>query len=252
MAPARSTVRLRSNLELWLQIRLERLERHRARCPRLCTCITRGHWKCTFYPQKQGGISIRVLLLAHLNYYRRRSCSSLTAWEALSSKRYVMHRSQPHLLTSPKTYLLAREDPAQKDLTSRIHTLYFLATPHRGSNLAKTLTRVLKVSYGQKAFVTGLVPNSSLIHSINISFRHYVEDLQLWSFYETFPSNLIYKNALIVDESSGTLGYAKEHICPLNADHRGICKFDLPSDPNYKTLRNAFVTTIDGITSQST
>ena len=190
--------------------------------------------------------------LAYLKYCRRRLYSSLTAWEALSSKKYVMHEFQPHLLTSPKTYILAREDPALKDLASRIHTLYFLATPHRGSDLAKTLTNVLKVSYGQKAFVTGLVRNSSLIHSINISFRHYAEDIQLWSFYETFPSNLVLTSALIVDESSGTLGYAKEHISPLNADHRGICKFDLPSDPNYKTLRNAFITTIDGIMSQST
>lgn len=150
-----------------------------------------------------------------------------------------------------KAYILAREDPTLKDLASRIHTLYFLATPHRGSDLTKTLMNILKVSYGQKAFVSDLERNSSLINSTNDRFRHHVEDLQLWSFYETFPCQILLTSALIVDKSSATLGYAKERISPLNSDHRGVCKFDLPSDPNYKTLRNAFITTIDTILSQS-
>lgn len=154
-------------------------------------------------------------------------------------------------LTFRKTYILARENPALKDLTRRIDTLYFLATPHRGSDLTKTLTNILKVSYGQKAFVSDLERNSSQINSINDSFRHYAEDLQLWSFYETFPCQILLTSVMVVDKSSGTLGYAREHISPLIADHRGVCKFDLPSDPNYKTLRNAFITTIDTILSQS-
>lgn len=110
---------------------------------------------------------------------------------------------------------------------------------------------ILKVSYGQKAFVSDLERNSSLINSVNDSFRHYAEDLQLWSFYETIPSLIVLTSAFIVDKSSGTLGYAREHISPLDADHRNVCKFDLPSDPNYKTLRNAFITTIDVVLSQS-
>jgi hypothetical protein len=85
--------------------------------------------------------------------------------------------------------------------------------------------------------------------SINDSFRHLTEDLQLWSFYETVPSNLVIKNAMIVDKASAILGYAKERTSLLNADHRGVCKFDQPTDPNYKTLRNAFITTVDCILS---
>ena len=170
---------------------------------------------------------------------------------ALLSNRYVVNTSRFLLLTLAKACILAQEDPALRNLAGRIHTLYFLATPHRGSDLTKTLTNILKVSYGQKAFVSDLEPNSSLINAINDSFRHHAEDLQLWSFYETFPSQILLTNALIVNKSSATLGYAREHISPLNSDHRGVCKFDLPSDPNYKTLRNAFITTIDIILSQS-
>lgn len=136
------------------------------------------------------------------------------------------------------------------ELARRIHTLYFLATPHRGSELTKTLVNILKVSYGQKPYVTELDRNSGSIASINDSFRHFAEDLQLWSFYETLPSNLVVTSAIIVDKVSANLGYAKERTALLNADHRGVCKFDLPTDPNYKTLRNAFVTTVDSILSE--
>lgn len=55
-----------------------------------------------------------------------------------------------------------------------------------------------------------------------------------------------------MDKVSATLGYPHERIALLNADHRGMCKFDQPSDPNYKTLRNAFSTTIDAITAEGT
>jgi hypothetical protein len=137
-----------------------------------------------------------------------------------------------------------------KELAGRIHTLYFLATPHRGSDLAKTLTKLLKVTYGQKPFVAGLEHNSESVASTNDSFRHFAEDLQLWSFYETVPTNLVFANAIIVDSASATLGYSRERVSPLNADHRGVCKFNLPTDSNYKTLRNAFITTVDSILSE--
>ncbi|OBT40573.1 hypothetical protein VE00_08569 [Pseudogymnoascus sp. WSF 3629] len=151
-----------------------------------------------------------------------------------------------------KAYLLAREDPELRDLARRIHSLYFLATPHRGSHLAKTLTNILQisigpVSYGAKPFVAELNRTSETIISINDSFRHFAEDLQLWSFYETTPSTIIGVDTMIVDKSSATLGYAKEHSSLLNADHRGVCKFDLQTDPNYQTLRKSFITTIDSI-----
>ena len=145
--------------------------------------------------------------------------------------------------------MLAREDPSFMELANRVHTLFFLGTPHRGSDLAKSLANILKISYGPKQYVSDLRRNSGSIAAINDSFRHHVEDVQLWSFYEALPSNLLVTSALIVDKVSATLGYAKERTSLLTADHRGIVKFDLPSDPNYKTLRNAFITTIDSILS---
>ena len=106
------------------------------------------------------------------------------------------------------------------------------------------------MSYSSKPFVSELLPDSISITSINDSFRHVADDVQLWSFYETLPSNLILTNAIVVDKASAILGYSRERTALLNADHRGVCKFELPTDPNYKTLRNALTTTVDSILSE--
>ncbi|GKZ47041.1 hypothetical protein AbraIFM66951_010381 [Aspergillus brasiliensis] len=162
----------------------------------------------------------------------------------------IAHTTSPPGLTIPHAYILAREDPTLKEIASRIHTLYFLATPHRGSDLAKTLANVLRVSFGPKPFVLELERNSDSIQSINDSFRHVADQLHIWSFYETLPCSFKLTSAIIVDKTSATLGYSRERCSLLNADHRGVCKYDSPADPNYRTVRNAFVTTVDAIVSQ--
>lgn len=112
------------------------------------------------------------------------------------------------------------------------------------------MSSILRVTYGQKPYVNDLERNSSLISTVNDTFRHYAQDLRLWSFYETLPTNVLLSNALVVDKFSAILGYAQERTALLNADHRGVCKFDKPSDPNYKTIRNALSTTVDLIAAE--
>lgn len=98
--------------------------------------------------------------------------------------------------------------------------------------------------------MSDLLPDSISIISINDSFRHVADDVHLWSFYETLPSSLILTNAVVVNKASAILGYSRERTALLNADHRSVCKFELPSDSNYKTLRNALATTVDLIVSE--
>ncbi|KAK5656580.1 hypothetical protein OQA88_4559 [Cercophora sp. LCS_1] len=40
-------------------------------------------------------------------------------------------------------------------------------------------------------------------------------------------------------------GHANEEIAPMDADHRHVCKFDTPSNSNYRTLRDALLTAVD-------
>ena len=43
------------------------------------------------------------------------------------------------------------------------------------------------------------------------------------------------------------LGFRRERLQYLNANHRDICKFDSPDDPNYVTLKNAIISATQDI-----
>ncbi|KGO68203.1 hypothetical protein PITC_038700 [Penicillium italicum] len=147
-------------------------------------------------------------------------------------------------LVMKKAYILAKQDEVHKALAERFTAFYFLATPHRGADSAKTLRNLLKVAY-DRAYVGDLEPNSGAIQVINDEFRHFSVGLELWSFYET--QNMKLFSSLIVDPESAVLGYREEKQIPMTADHRSICKFDTPEDPNYALLRNALASTVSKI-----
>ncbi|TRX97656.1 hypothetical protein FHL15_001411 [Xylaria flabelliformis] len=150
-----------------------------------------------------------------------------------------------------KAYILARQDITCKALAERIHSMFFLGTPHRGSDLAGILHSILMVAWGTKPFVNDLLPNCSILAEINDTFRHYAADLRLWSFYETLPVKMMFASKLVVEKYSATLGYGNEEISSMDADHRHVCKFDNATDPNYRKLRNALTTAIDMIKAES-
>ncbi|KAL8688736.1 MAG: hypothetical protein Q9218_005424 [Villophora microphyllina] len=104
--------------------------------------------------------------------------------------------------------ILAKHDPNYRDLSSRFHTIYFLATPHRGADSAQLLNRMMKASltHNAKDYINDLIPNSGAIQAINDDFRHISQDLRLWSFYETVKTNLGMSQALIVEKDSSVLG----------------------------------------------
>ncbi|KAI2604221.1 Alpha/Beta hydrolase protein [Hypoxylon fragiforme] len=148
-----------------------------------------------------------------------------------------------------KAYIQAREDPTSKALADRVHSVFFLGTPHRGSDLAITLNNLSRITRRTKPFVSDLIPDSSTLWDITEEFRHYASDLRLWSFYETRPSKLRMRKKIVVKRGSATLGYPHEEISAMNADHRQLCKFKSPKDPNYRLLRNALHTAGDMIRS---
>lgn len=151
-------------------------------------------------------------------------------------------------LVIKRAYMLARQDASYETLANRFHTIFFLATPHRGSNSAKLLNGILQVAYSSKAYVADLKRSSEAIQTINDEFRHYSTNINLWSFYETKELSIGgVLSTLIVDPDSATLGYPEEKQMPMNADHRSICKFDTITDPNYLILRNTLASTVNGI-----
>jgi hypothetical protein len=147
-------------------------------------------------------------------------------------------------LVIKKAYMLMKQDIAYEAMARRIQAIYFLATPHRGSNSAKILKNLLHCAFSSRAYIGELEKGSTTIQAINDDFRHCSTDVDLWSFYETQQLNMGIFSRIIVDPDSAVLGLREEKQMPMNADHRSICKFDTPNDRNYLILRNALATTV--------
>ncbi|KAI3342513.1 NACHT and WD domain protein [Ustulina deusta] len=150
-------------------------------------------------------------------------------------------------LVIKKAYILARQDTTYERLSDRIYSMYFLATPHKGSDSARLLKNILLVAALSRDYVGDLEKGSAALRSINNEFRQYSREVSLWSFYETEKLNIRVFNVLIVDPDSATLGYPEEKQIPMNADHRSICKFTAPSDPNYIVFRDALAVTVNAL-----
>ena len=152
-------------------------------------------------------------------------------------------------LVIKKAYILARQFQEFQSLASRVRAIFFLATPHRGSDLASLFSKILQIS-GARPFVTDLHRNSLATQSINDEFPQHCQDLLLYSFYETLPTNYGVGKGLIVEKDMAVLGYPNERTAYLNANHRDVCKYATVADPNYMSVRNALGSVIKTIRNQ--
>ncbi|KAI2463874.1 hypothetical protein F4781DRAFT_98384 [Annulohypoxylon bovei var. microspora] len=127
-------------------------------------------------------------------------------------------------------------------IISSIKAVLFLATPHRGTDLAKTLNKILTSSifgHSPKDYVSELARKSPTIDELNESFRHLASKLKIFSFYETLSTNVGPISFMIVEKHSSVLGYPDETPHPLIANHHDVCKFTSPDDPNYISVVGA-------------
>ncbi|KAH6975963.1 NACHT and WD domain protein [Ilyonectria sp. MPI-CAGE-AT-0026] len=141
-------------------------------------------------------------------------------------------------LVIKKAFVLSKEVSEFQD---RIRCIFFLATPHRGSNYAAMFNNILTVSgvMSSQPYISDLTTGSTSAQRINDDFLKYANDLTIFSFYETLPMNIRISSRIIVEKNSAILGCSNERVQYLNADHKDICKFDSREDPNYVTLKNA-------------
>ncbi|KAI0802933.1 hypothetical protein GGR55DRAFT_663555 [Xylaria sp. FL0064] len=153
-------------------------------------------------------------------------------------------------LVIKKAYILAQQELNDRSLANRIQAIFFLATPHRGSDSAKLLNNILRAStlLSSRQYISDIFRGSPSLQLINDEFRAFTGQIQLWSFYETLKTRTsATSSVLIVDRDSAVLGYKGEKAQPLNADHRSICKFDSPKDPNYITIRNSLSKAVEDL-----
>ncbi|KAI0967043.1 NACHT and WD domain protein [Xylaria arbuscula] len=180
---------------------------------------------------------------------------------------YEEMRSSPYLRQDPDSpiimighsmgglaYILAHQNSAKHQLAERIRCIFFLATPHKGSEYASLLNRILKISgitgiTSSREYITELTKGSISAQLINEDFARYASDLSIYSFYETLET----VSFLIVDKDSAVLGpgFKNEIARYMNANHRGVCKFDSPEDPNYLSLKHSLGSAVQEILNES-
>ncbi|KAI0602218.1 WD40-repeat-containing domain protein [Biscogniauxia sp. FL1348] len=128
------------------------------------------------------------------------------------------------------------------DIISCVKAVLFLATPHRGTDLAEVLNKILTSSvfgHTPKEYVSELARRSPTIDELNETFRHYASKLQIFSFYETLSTNIGPMSFMVLEKESSVLGYPNETPQPLIADHHNVCKFSSTDDPNYASVTGA-------------
>ena len=144
-------------------------------------------------------------------------------------------------LVVKKAYILGQNDLHYKDIVMSIRSMVFLSTPHRGTNLADILNKVLSVcifALSQKQYITELKTNSPALEEINEQFRNLAKNLAIVSFYETLQTTTVASSkTMILQKDSSILGYPDEISKPLDADHHDVCKFVSKEDPNYVCVR---------------
>jgi hypothetical protein len=94
------------------------------------------------------------------------------------------------------------------EFKDRIQCMFFLATPHRGSDYAATLNNILAVSsvMSSRGYISDLTTGSTSTKLINDDFEKLAGDLTIFSFYETLRMNMGISSYLIVEKHSAVLG----------------------------------------------
>ena len=101
--------------------------------------------------------------------------------------------------------MLANKVP---EFQERIRCMFFLATPHRGSDYAAVLNNILTISgiMSSRHYITDIMTDSESAQQVNEDFGKVASDLPIFSFYETLQMKLGISSSLIVEKSSAILG----------------------------------------------
>ncbi|KAK7739100.1 hypothetical protein SLS62_011300 [Diatrype stigma] len=145
-------------------------------------------------------------------------------------------------LVFKKAFIHGHMNDEFRGIISSIKAVLFMATPHRGTDLAETLNKILTSSvfgHSPKDYVSELASRSPTIDELNDSFRHHASKLQIFSFYETLSTNVGPMSFMILEKQSSILGYPNETSQPLTANHHDVCKFESVDDPNYTSVLGA-------------
>ena len=140
-----------------------------------------------------------------------------------------------------KAFILGQHDEHYRELIRAVSGMVFLSTPHRGSNLAEILNKILSAcifAFSPKQYISELRINSLPQQEINEQFRNLAPKISIVSFYETLKTAIGPAQTMVLQKDSSNLGYPGEISKPLDADHHDVCKYTSQQDSNYVSVRN--------------
>lgn len=223
-------------------------------------------WPKEWLPQEPDMSRVRISTFGYNSHFsstsQRDNILSITdfAKKLLSSMKFGLDSTQQAMtmgqapiifvthsmggLVVKKAYLLGQRDHNFADIISAMKAIVFLSTPHRGTQLAAVLNRVLSVcitTLSPKYYLAELNSHSQTLEDLNEEFRNAVGDLKIFSMYETQHTSIGLSKVMVLQKDSSILGYPTEVSTPLDADHHDVCKFTNTQDPNYISVRNVLV-----------
>jgi len=221
-------------------------------------------WPCEWLPQERGLRNARVTSFGYNAHFASFSSKgnilniSDFAKDLLFKMRFATDQGERELnmgsapiifvahsmggLVVKKAYILGQNDIHYNDIVRSVRSMVFLATPHRGTNLADVLNKVLSAcifALSPKQYIAEMKTNSPALQDINEQFRNLAKNLDIISFYETLETKTVASSTtLILQKDSSILGYPDEISKPLEADHHDVCKFTSKEDANYVCVRD--------------
>ncbi|KAK9784452.1 putative GPI inositol-deacylase [Seiridium cardinale] len=128
----------------------------------------------------------------------------------------------------------------------RVICMFFLGTPHRGSASLASVGKALELYKAPRSIMADLSAGSITLQVLNEEFARSSANLQIYTFFESLKTKLATTSGMVVERNSAVLGlcWKNEIAQQIDADHRGICKFNNSHDPNYLKLRDSLLIAI--------
>ncbi|KEZ42265.1 hypothetical protein SAPIO_CDS6124 [Scedosporium apiospermum] len=168
------------------------------------------HPSATTLDETRGPLGLRLLAsspepLIDLIFVHGLRGGSIRTWQKEPDPQYFW----------PKYWLPLEPEFSHANIHSfGIKCIFFLATPHRGSDYAAILNRILRVTEmtglsTAREYVKDLTAGSTSTQLINDEFGKFAHELAIYSFYETLETKIGVSSALIVDKTSAVLAVVK-------------------------------------------
>ncbi|KAL8991757.1 MAG: hypothetical protein Q9169_007677 [Polycauliona sp. 2 TL-2023] len=160
-------------------------------------------WPLTFLPLERDISLARILTFGYNANFRSSGSVSTSvldfAKDLLFDLKFAKDEHGSDLRIG-NAYIQGQNDSEYDYIIKAISAICFLATPHRGSNFAAILNRILRATIitNSKTYIAELTKNSLTLHKLNEQFRHIAPRLDIVSFYETKPTSLGIMNASVV------------------------------------------------------